>query len=86
MKDFFGFGGYKREAEGYFSSEHLIFVTALMIIMIAFAVIFGLKNKRGSDKQKNLPIFWVVLLPVPVLWQRAISLKPDSRLVCPAEP
>lgn len=62
MKDFFGFGGYKREAEGYFSSEHLIFVTALMIIMIAFAVIFGLKNKRGSDKQKNLPIIVSAIL------------------------
>ena len=31
MKEFFGFGGYTREPEGYFSAAHLIFVTSLML-------------------------------------------------------
>ena len=56
MSEFFGFGGYKREPEGYFSPEHLIFVTSLMLIMTACAVAFGVLNKNKNEKRKNLPI------------------------------
>ena len=43
MKEFFGIGGYTREAEGYMSWQHLTFVTSLMIIMVALAIFFGLR-------------------------------------------
>lgn len=53
IKEFFGFGGYTREPEGYFSLEHLVFVSSLMLLMIFFAVALGLRNKGKSDKEKN---------------------------------
>ena len=53
MGEFFGFNGYTREPEGYFSWQHLVFVSSLMVIMVALAVFFGLKNRHKSDKVKN---------------------------------
>ena len=53
MKEFFGIGGYQREPEGYFSWQHLTFVTVLMIIMVACAVFFGRKNRDADIKTKN---------------------------------
>lgn len=53
LKEFFGFGGYTREPEGYMSAEHLIFVTTLMVLMIALAVLLGLRNRALPDRQKN---------------------------------
>ena len=62
MKEFFGFGGYLREAEGYFSWQHITFVTVLMVIMVTLAVILGLKNKNESDKTKNNVLIWAAIL------------------------
>ena len=53
MREFFGFNGYTREPEGYFSWQHLVFVSSLMVIMVALAVFFGLRNRHKSDKVKN---------------------------------
>ena len=53
MKELFGFGGYQRPAEGYFSWQHIVFVTILMIIMVSLAVFLGIKNRRADDKTKN---------------------------------
>jgi len=53
LGEFFGFGGYSRPAEGYMSAEHLIFVSCLTLLMIVFAVVWGLRNKHKSDRQKN---------------------------------
>lgn len=53
MKEFFGFGGYTREPEGYLSWQHLVFVSSLMVIMIASAVILGIINRKKSYKSKN---------------------------------
>lgn len=53
MKEFFGFGGYQRPAEGYLSWQHLTFVTSLMVIMVVCAVVLGRYNKNGSEKSKN---------------------------------
>ena len=53
IREFFGFGGYKREPEGFLSFEHILFVTILMIIMTALAIILGKKNKNKDDKTKN---------------------------------
>lgn len=53
MREFFGFGGFQREVEGYFSPEHLIFVTCFMILMVTLAVYFGRKNRNACDEKKN---------------------------------
>ena len=53
MKEFLGFGGYQREAEGYFSWQHLLFVTIVIAIMTGLAVYFGVKNKNKSPEIKN---------------------------------
>ena len=53
MKEFFGWGGYTREPEGFLSWQHLTFVTSLMIIMAVLAVYFGRKNRHATDMKKN---------------------------------
>ena len=62
MKEFFGWGGYTREAEGFLSWQHLTFVTSLMVIMVALAVYFGRKNRLGDDKQKNRVLIAAAIL------------------------
>ena len=53
MKEFFGFGGYQRPAEGYFSWQHLTFVTSLMVIMVVLAVIFGRRDRLKTEQKRN---------------------------------
>ena len=54
MKEFFGIGGYTREAEGFLSWQHLLFVTSLMAVMTALAIILGRKNRnKCEDKKKD---------------------------------
>ncbi len=90
MKEFFGFGGYERVPEGYFSWQHLTFVTSLMVAMIALAIIFGLKNRHKEMKIKNhvlifaaifidaVEIFKIVMLCViskdPMRWLYELPL------------
>lgn len=57
MKEFFGFGGYTREPEGYMSWQHLTFVTGLMIVMTVLAILLG---KKAKDKNK--PLIWAAIL------------------------
>ena len=56
MKEFFGFGGYQRTPEGFFSWQHVLFVTTLMVIMVILAIYLGSRNKRADEKQKNRPL------------------------------
>lgn len=90
LKEFFGFGGFSREPEGWFSWQHITFVTSLMIIMVALAIILGRKNKNSSDKTKNKVLIWaailidafeifkIVLMCIrgndPMAWQRDLPL------------
>lgn len=62
MKEFFGFGGYSRPAEGYMSWQHLLFVTSLIIIMIILAVYIGLKFRNKDEKSKNKVLIWAAIL------------------------
>jgi len=64
IREFFGFGelGYTREPEGYFSWQHLTFVTALMIIMTVLAVYFGRKYRKRDESDKNRVLVWAALL------------------------
>lgn len=62
MREFFGFGGYTREAEGFLSWQHLLFVSCLMAIMITLAILIGRKNRGVSDAQKNRVLIWAAIL------------------------
>ena len=67
MKEFFGFGGYKRTPEGYMSWQHLTFVTTLMLIMVGLAIYFGLRNKNKSDKIKNKVLIIAAILIIYII-------------------
>ena len=62
MREFFGFDGYQRAAEGYMSWQHLTFVSILMVIMIALACFLGLKNKDKDENEKNKVLIIAALL------------------------
>ena len=62
MREFFGFGGYNREPEGYFSLEHILFVTSLMIIMVLLSIFLGKKNQNKDIIEKNKVLIVAALL------------------------
>lgn len=62
MREFLGFGGYQRQPEGFFSWQHLVFVTSLMILMAGLAVWLGKANKHKTEKEKNKALIWAALL------------------------
>ncbi|MBR4308624.1 MAG: YwaF family protein [Oscillospiraceae bacterium] len=62
IKEFFGFGGYSRPAEGAMSWQHLTFVTSLVVVMTLLAVFFGLRNRNKSLKIKNRCLIVAALL------------------------
>lgn len=62
MKEFFGFGGYSRPAEGFLSWQHLLFVGLLLSVMVVLAVCLGRKNRCGTPEQKNRVLIAAALL------------------------
>ena len=62
MKEFLGIGGYVRQPEGFFSWQHLAFVTGLMIVMTVLAIIFGRSHRKMSIEGKNKPLLWAAIL------------------------
>lgn len=53
MKEFFGWGGYSRPAEGFLSWQHLTFVTFLMALMVSLAVLCGMRTRHKGEQAKN---------------------------------
>ena len=62
MREFFGFGGYLREPEGYMSWQHLTFVGSLLLIMIVLAILIGRKSRSKTSKEKNRILIAAALL------------------------
>ena len=62
MREFFGFGGYKRQPEGYMSWQHLVFVTSLMAIMVFLAIFLGKRNKNNELSKKNKVLIVAAIL------------------------
>lgn len=62
LKEFLGFGGYQRPAEGYMSWQHLTFVTALVVLMVFSAVILGCQYRGKSAAQKNRVLIVTAIL------------------------
>ena len=62
MREFFGFGGYQREPEGFLSWQQLLFVTSLMVAMVVLAVFLGKKNRLQPLAVKNRVMIATALL------------------------
>lgn len=62
MREFFGFGGYQREPEGYFSWQHIAFVTCFMVVMVTAAILLGNRNRHKSEREKNTVLIWAAIL------------------------
>lgn len=62
LKEFFGWGGYQREAEGFLSWQHLVFVTCLMAIMVTLAILLGKRNKDAGYQKQNRVLIIAALL------------------------
>ena len=66
MREFFGLevenGGYLREPEGYFSWQHLLFVTLICLTAILLGVLLGRRNRSRSDREKNHVLITAALL------------------------
>ena len=62
MKEFFGFGGYTRDPEGFMSWQHIVFVTSLVLVMIGLAVYFGIRNRGADPKTKNKALVIAAIL------------------------
>lgn len=62
MREFFGFGGYQRDPEGYMSWQHLLFVSILMAIMVTLAILFGRKYRGRSIEEKNKVLLAAAIL------------------------
>ena len=83
MKEFLGFGGYSRPAEGFLSWQHLLFVGILLGIMTVLAVCLGRKNRSATPAQKNKVLIVTAflidgleLLKIVVLCLRSESMEP----------
>ena len=83
MREFFGFGGYIRPAEGFLSWQHLLFVGLLLTAMVVLAVVLGKKNRHLGEKAQNkvlicaaILIDAVELFKIVVLCFRSESLQP----------
>jgi len=62
VREFFGFGGYERPAEGFLSWQHLTFVGLLMAIMVVLGVMLGLRNKEKEPYVKNKVLIVAAIL------------------------
>ena len=83
MSEFLGIGGYSRNAEGFLSWQHLLFVGSMLCVMIALAICLGIRNRNKEAKAKNYPLavssFLIVgfeLFKIAVLCLRSGNAKP----------
>ncbi len=62
IKEFLGFVEPTAEPAGAYSWQHLTFVTSLVLIMFALAIIIGIHYRKHPDKNKNIPLIWAAVL------------------------
>jgi len=62
IKEFLGIGGYQREPEGAWSWQHILFVSLMLLAMVAISVYLGRRNRHKSDKTKNKALIWAAIL------------------------
>ena len=80
IKEFFGVGGYKRTPEGYMSWQHLLFVSAFMVIMVTLAVLLGRRNRHKEESVKNkvIAVAAIVLLVLKAMEMAVPCIKERS--------
>lgn len=66
---YFGFGGDLYEAEGWFSWQHLVFVTSAILITVLLSVFFArkYKDKNRNEKLKPLKVASIIMLSAETL-------------------
>ncbi len=62
IREFFCLEGRQWPVEGYFSWQHLTFVSVLMVLMVAAAVFFGLGSRGKTFEAKNKVLIWAAIL------------------------
>lgn len=62
LREFFGFGGFTRPAEGFMSWQHITFVTSLVLVMIGLAVFLGIRNRKATMEKKNFVLIIAAIL------------------------
>lgn len=69
MLEFFGLARYEngqyhfiREAEGAWSAPHLIFVTAVLLLMVGLAVWIGRRYRNATPEKKNRVLLFAAIL------------------------
>ena len=62
MLQYFGFGELTAQPAGAYSWQHLTFVTTLVLIMAALAVVIGIYYRNHPEKNKNIPLIWAAIL------------------------
>ncbi len=62
LREFFGFGGYERPAEGFLSWQHLVFVSSFLAVIIVLAIYFGRKFRDKSYEEKNKVLIWTAII------------------------
>ena len=62
MKEFFGFGGYQRPAEGFLSWQHIVFVTFFVAVTTGLAIYLGRQNRNKSFADKNKVLIWNAII------------------------
>ena len=62
MKEFFGFGGYERPAEGFLSWQHLVFVTFFVALTTGLAIYLGRKYHNKGFEEKNKILIWTAIV------------------------
>ncbi len=62
MGEFLGVGGYARKPEGWFSWQHIVFVTALLAVTVSLAVILGKRNRQKPLRERNRVLIAAAIL------------------------
>ena len=80
MKEFLGFGGYTREPEGYLSWQHILFVSSLLLIMFALAILLGLhtRNRPAKSRDKVLIITAILMDSVEIFKIAVMCMRSDD--------
>lgn len=62
MREFFGFGGYQRPAEGFLSWQHIAAAVFYLTVMTVLAIVIGLSRRNSDERRKNRVLIAAALL------------------------
>lgn len=62
LREFFGFGGYTRPADGAYSAPHLIIIAIFVTLMVGLGLWLGIRNRKRDDKVKTKVLIAAAIL------------------------